>query len=422
VESGSVQATADPPTVPRLFIAARDFYPPFRVDITELFGVFLVRRFDLTWLMRRSDYGPAAVIETAPHERFVVPRREPGRLSGIRSRLSYMAAAWAQAFHAAAGRWDLVQVRDIPIGSLWFFLAARIARRPFVYWMSFPVLEAYLDRARHPADGDSPLLTLYRRAYHALGRIVQYRIVLRGADHVFVQSQIMRREVMERGVDGTKVTPVPMAVNVERYNPGTVPPARDGRLAGRKVLVYVGSLEPQRQPVMLIEALAAVLQEEQSALLVFVGARDPETAESMTARAEELGVADHILYTGHLPLADALSYVARADVCLALYPVTDLLVSGTPTKLVEYLAMGRPVVGNAHPYQSEVIAETGAGVVAEMNAAAFARAILSILSEGGAAIARAAAAPAWVRANLSYDVTATRVGDVYARLVAERRR
>ncbi len=402
---------------PRVLIVARDMYPPFRVDVTELFSVFLARWLDLTWLMRRDDYGPAAVVETSAHERFVVPSRRRGRLSGVRTRLSYFWTALAQVAKAGAGRWDLVQVRDIPIGGLWFLLAAWIARKPFVYWMSFPILEGYRERARHPADGDGIPISLYRWTYYAIGRFVQYGLVLRYADFIFVQSEIMRAEVSGKGVHADKIMAVPMAVNVARYNPDAIPPTDDPRLTGRKVLVYVGSLEPQRQPAMMIEALAAIAHEEPRAMLVIVGERDPETAALLSDRAEELGVGNRILYTGRLPLNEALAYVARADVCLALYPVTDLLISGTPTKLVEYLAMGRPVVGNPHPYQSQLIETTGAGIIAEMSPQAFAAAILSLFGEAHAANARAAAAPAWIRAHLSYEVTAERVGAVYARLL-----
>jgi glycosyltransferase involved in cell wall biosynthesis len=402
---------------PRLLIVARDLYPPFRVDLTELFSVFLGRWLDLTWMMRRDDYGPAVTIEATPHERFIVPSRTPGRLRGVRTRLSYFWTALTQVANAVTGRWDLVQVRDIPIGGVWFLFAALIARKPFVYWMSFPVLEGYRDRARNPSEGDGLARTLYRWAYYGIGRVVQYGIMLRLADFVFVQSEIMAADVAAKGIRPDRIMPVPMAVNVSRYNPEVIPPARDPRLEGRKVLVYVGSLEPQRQPVMLIEALAIVARDEPSALLVFVGDKDPETTAPMAERAKSLGVEDRILYTGRLPLKDTLAYVARADVCLALYPVTELLISGTPTKLGEYLAMGRPVVGNPHPYQSRLLETTGAGIIAEMNAEAFAAAILAVLRGTGSAAERAAAAPAWIRDNLSYEVTAERVGRVYARLL-----
>ena len=402
---------------PRLLIVARDLYPPFRVDITELFSTFLGRWLDLTWLMRRDRDGPGATIEASPHERFIVPARKPGRLSGVRARLSYFRTALTQVANAAGGRWDLIQVRDIPIGGVWFLLAALIARKPFVYWMSFPVLEGYRDRARNPGPGDGVGLTLYRRAYYVIGRFIQYRVVLRLADFVFVQSEIMKREVAGKGVDAGKIMAVPMAVNVATCNPEAIPPVDDPRLRDRRVLVYVGSLEAQRQPVLLIEALAAVAREEPSVTLVFVGDSDPETAAPMAERAKVLGVGDRILHTGRLPLREALAYVARADVCLALYPVTDLLVSGTPTKLVEYLAMGRPVVGNPHPYQSRLLEATGAGTIAEMNPEAFAAAIVSLLRDDAGTRARASAAPAWIRDNLSYEVTAERVGAVYARLL-----
>jgi hypothetical protein len=52
-----------------------------------------------------------------------------------------------------------------------------------------------------------------------------------------------------------------------------------------------------------------------------------------------------------------------------------------------------------------------------MNPEAFAAAVLAVLRDAEGANARASAAPAWVRDNLSYEVTAARVGAVYARLL-----
>jgi glycosyltransferase involved in cell wall biosynthesis len=128
-------------------------------------------------------------------------------------------------------------------------------------------------------------------------------------------------------------------------------------------------------------------------------------------------VADRLIFTGHLPLARALSYVRRADVCLSPCPAHPLLVVGTPTKLVEYLAMGRPVVANDHPDQREVLEASGAGVITDLSPEGFAEAIAILLSDKAAANSMAVRGPPWVAAHRSYAIHAELVGSIYSKLI-----
>jgi hypothetical protein len=44
-----------------MIVVARDLYPPYRVDVVELFSKFVTKAIDLEWLMRPSKSGPAYV-------------------------------------------------------------------------------------------------------------------------------------------------------------------------------------------------------------------------------------------------------------------------------------------------------------------------------------------------------------------------
>jgi glycosyltransferase involved in cell wall biosynthesis len=82
--------------------------------------------------------------------------------------------------------------------------------------------------------------------------------------------------------------------------------------------------------------------------------------------------------------------VLDADVCVSPFLPTPVLNSTSPTKLVEYMAMGRAVVANDHPEQREVLASSGAGLCVPYEEDAFARAIVKILRdpEGAARMGR----------------------------------
>jgi glycosyltransferase involved in cell wall biosynthesis len=397
----------------RLFCVARDRYPPFRVDMTELFSRWLVGAgYRVDWLMARGCPGPSELVIASPRERTFV-------LGGgsIRARLAGLRLMLRAGLAILRGEYDIVQARDRSTSSLLFLLLARLGGRPFVYWMSFPILEDTLDRARDPKEAIPGWRRLAMRAYVTAGRPILYRIVLQAADHVFAQSARMKAALIERGVAAQKITPVPMAVSVDRFNPSNIAPTDDQRLGGRNVLIYMGSGAPGRRIDIIVRALGAVVRKGHDAVLVLLGNMRPTDLDSLLDIAKEEGVLDRLIFTGHLPLAQALRYVRRANVCLSPCPPVPTLVVGTPTKLVEYLAMGRPVVANDHPDQREILEASGAGLITDLSSEGFAEAIATLLSDRAAAESMAARGPPWIAAHRSYAVLAELVSSVYAELI-----
>jgi glycosyltransferase involved in cell wall biosynthesis len=341
----------------RLFCAARDHYPAFRVDVSELFSRWLVGAgYRIDWLMARGGPGPSEIVIASPEERTFVLGA-----GSIRARLAGLRLIGKIAVAILRGEYDIVQARDRSTSSVLFLVLAKLAGRPFVYWMSFPMLEATLERARDPREAIPTWRRLAMRAYVTVGKPVLYHIVLQAADHVFAQSMRMKVALIQRGVAAQKITPVPMAVSVDRFNQSNIAPTDDRRLDGRNVLLYMGMSTPGRRIDVIVRALGALVRKGHDAVLVLLGDTRPTDRGSLLDIAREEEVADRLIFTGHLPLARALGYVRRADVCLSPCPPNPLLVVGTPTKLVEYLAMGRPVVANDHPDQREVLEASSTG-------------------------------------------------------------
>lgn len=397
----------------RLLCAAKDRYPAFRVDITELFSRWLVSAgYRIDWLMARGAPGPSEMVIASPSERTFVLG-----IGSIRARLAGLRLVVRVAVAILRGDYDIVQARDRSTSSVFFLLLAKLAGRPFVYWMSFPMLESTLERARDPREAISTWRRLMMRAYVMMGKPLLYRFVLSASDHIFAQSERMKAALVQRGVAAQKITPVPMAVSVDRFNPSSIAPTDDRRLEGRDVLLYMGTCAPVRRVDMIVRALGSVVRNGHDAVLVLLG--DTRTADGDLLRdvAMEEGVSDRLIFIGHLPLAQALSYVRRADVCLSPCAPHPLLVVGTPTKLVEYLAMGRPVVANDHPDQREVLEASGAGLITDLSSEGFAEAIDVLLSDKTAAESMAMRGPPWIAAHRSYAVHAELVSSVYSRLI-----
>jgi glycosyltransferase involved in cell wall biosynthesis len=275
-----------------------------------------------------------------------------------------------------ADRYDAVQVRD---KFLIAALAAPIARSrgvKFFYWLSFPHPEELVLRARSGA-ARYKWPTLLRGH---LSRWLLYRWILPRSAHAFVQSEKMKQDIVACGIDPNKLTAVPMGISVDDV-PRDEPLSHDERAP--LIIGYLGTLDAYRHPEILIDLLDLVLKQSIDARLLLVGdSEKPADRARLEQRAAELGVRDKLTITGLLPRADALARIRQADICISPFYPSFVLLSSSPTKLVEYMALGLPVIANDHPEQRLVLQQSGAGVCVPWGARHFARAVRFLARRG----------------------------------------
>jgi glycosyltransferase involved in cell wall biosynthesis len=117
-----------------------------------------------------------------------------------------------------------------------------------------------------------------------------------------------------------------------------------------------------------------------------------------------------------LPSALAWSYVRAAEIGLSTFPRGYLLDSASPTKAVEYMAMGLPVVANDNPDQEQVIKESGAGLCVPLESGAYADAVINLLQDTELWQKMSARGPQYVIENRGYDSIARNVAATYLRI------
>jgi glycosyltransferase involved in cell wall biosynthesis len=306
------------------------------------------------------------------------------------------------------GDYDFIEVKDKFISGIFAMIAARVFRKRFVYWLSYPFPEAYLAMAR---DGAARYPMLYRIRGWGF-KVLLYRILLPLADHIFVQSEQMRRDVAAEGVPLSRMTAVPMGIEVSGL---TLPCAARRRAVlspSEHCLLYLGTLARVRRLDFVIRVLARVRESVPDAKLYLVGrGDDPSDEQLLIDEARRLDVLSAVVLVGELPRADALRYVQEADVCISPFYPTPVLNSTSPTKLVEYMAMGKAVVANDHPEQRLIIEQSGGGYCVPYEEEAFAKAIVTLLRSPELARAMGERGRRYVETNRTYAI----IGDVVER-------
>lgn len=391
-----------------LLVLSSDTFPPTRVDVSILFGDELAGRgHRIDWILQSASHCPKSYVTDWGGGRAWVGATDLGtRLHNrVNKHLRALLHDLRVFSRAKNGSYDIIQAKDKFIGALFALSAARIFRRRFVYWLSWPFPEESLTRAR---DGTAryPFLYLVRGL---IFKFLLYRILMPAADHVFVQSEQMRRDVASQGIPWSKMTAVPMGVRLAGLRKVTSPEHR--RIpASERCFLYLGILAKVRRLDFLIRVLSRVRLQVPEAKLYFVGAGDdPSDQALLEAEANRLGLIDAIEFTGQRPWEEALQYVLEADVCVSPFYPIPILNSTSPTKLVEYMAMGRPVVANDHPEQKRLIEESGAGICVPWDEQAFAAAIAELLLNPELANNMGKRGPDFVAAHREYGMIAERV-------------
>ncbi|MFI1825677.1 glycosyltransferase family 4 protein [Streptomyces sp. NPDC020412] len=278
---------------------------------------------------RKRDTEAEAVVDGVRIHRYPLRAATGGPAGYLRE---YGTALWHTARLARkVGPVDVVHACNPP--DLLFLPALWLKRRGarFVFDQHDLVPELYLSRFDRGKD-------LLYRAVCALERMTY-----RAADVVLATNESYRDVAVRRGGQHPDdVFVVRSAPQTDRFQP--VDPEDELKNGKQHLLCYLGVMGPQDGVDYALRALAKLRDEigRTDWHAVFVGSGD--AFDAMVELSQRLGLADQVQFTGRIPDADLVRYLSTADVCLSPDPRNPLNDVSTMNKVLEYMAMGRPIV------------------------------------------------------------------------------
>ena len=167
------------------------------------------------------------------------------------------------------------------------------------------------------------------------------RVSYRLADVVLVTNNSYREVAIDRGRKRPEdVFVVRNAPDLKRFRPVDPDPAlRSGRA---HLIGYVGLIGPEDGVDHSLRALAALRDRRTDWRAVFVG--DGDALGPMKRLARDLDLGDYVDFPGFVSGDQLITFLTTFDVCLAPNPRTPLNEISTMVKLLEYMAMAKPVV------------------------------------------------------------------------------
>lgn len=252
-------------------------------------------------------------------------------------------AARVVAESAVRHRVAVIHAASNHVNALPALLAARQLGIPFQYEMRG--LWELTRISRQPGYEDSQA---YKQGLQLEG------LVARHADRLFVISEQLGKYVQTNwNIDAGRMALLPNCVDPERFL------IADPQQIESNTIGYAGSLMGYEGLDTLIDAVDILARAGNSVRVVIIG--DGEARPQLETRVQRLGLSERIYFSGKMPPDAAREKLARcALVCIPRKPfkVCEIV---PPIKLVEALAMGKPVIVPDLPVFRDELGDDPAG-------------------------------------------------------------
>jgi glycosyltransferase involved in cell wall biosynthesis len=173
------------------------------------------------------------------------------------------------------------------------------------------------------------------------------------AAHVVVVSTPLARVMQAAGVPAGKIEVMSNGVSLERFRPGAPSAELRGKLGIRDEVIvgFVGWFRKWHGLELLLDAFHRSHLAGRGVKIVLIG--DGPAMPDLQAFVAEHGLNADVLFTGPLPHAEVPPYLDLIDI--AVQPAANEYCC--PMKILEYMALGKPIIAPAQENIQELLTE-----------------------------------------------------------------
>jgi len=176
------------------------------------------------------------------------------------------------------------------------------------------------------------------------------------------------------------------------------------RRKARVVLGYLGAINPQDGVDYLLRALDYLRHTLNRSDFYCVVIGDGDSLAELRSLAVELRLDNCVMFTGFIPDEDMVKYLSTVDICLDPNPSSPLNDVSTWIKVMEYMALGKPVV-SFDLKETRVSAGNAALYATPNDEAEFARRIATLMDDESLRARMGEVGTMRVRNELGWHVT-----------------
>lgn len=222
---------------------------------------------------------------------------------------------------------DMIILYSVPTNGLQTLYLAHKYRVPVIF-RSIDVLHKLVS---------NPLLS---RITYLLEKKIYHEV-----DLILTICPELSKYVVSMGANSNRVKVLPLGVDMNEYKPDAdnVELRRKWGLSKTdKVIMFVGTLPRFSGLDRYLHQFRMIVRAVPEAKLVIVG--DGIQRQELAKIVLELGLSKNVVFTGLQPYETMPQYINMSDICVNTFGVNGATTSIFPTKMIQYLACGKPVI------------------------------------------------------------------------------
>jgi len=295
---------------------------------------------------------------------------------------------------------DVLVVRKSLTISLALILVSQFINTKFVYMMSFPKWEMIrLKKQKYKLGVFIDLVSnLYEKSI---------KFVLKKSDLVIAKTKYFYNDFSKKHkIKKKNWTTYPMGfdnnlIPHEKSKIGLR--IRHNLPIDKPILIYFGSIDDERNPEFILQIFKKVVNSNSSVFGLIIGGNESQKNRLIDNLRGE-GLQNKIKILSAIPRNVLFEYIYSSDMSISPIPPLSVYKISSPTKAIESMGLGVPVICNREIYeQVEVIEESEGGVLVDYNIDSFAEAVLAVISDDEKLVLLKSNAAAYIQEYRLYE-------------------
>ncbi len=196
------------------------------------------------------------------------------------------------------------------------------------------------------------------------------RLTFEKANLITCVSRPLKQQLIDMGIDENKIIVTPNGVNTEVYRPdirGDEIRKRCSIRLSDTVIGFIGTFGAWHGAELLVQAFSSITRSCGNVHLLMIG--DGARMAEVRRLIDENGLWTKSTLTGMVPQEEGVNYLAACDILVSptLRNPDGSPFFGSPTKLFEYMAMGKGIVASNLDQMAEVLKDNETALLVEPN-------------------------------------------------------
>ncbi len=183
------------------------------------------------------------------------------------------------------------------------------------------------------------------------------KFCLRNTSHIIAVSNNLEKFLFDNAVvkQEDKITVLPNAADVtafsKQFDKQRLKAAL--HLENKFIIAYTGTLQVWYAIEDLVSAMPLVVEKIPNAFLLIAG--EGQAREKLEKQIKQLGISNHVQFTGYVPHSKIPEFISLADVVVAPYKEVGMAFFNSPIKIFEYLSAGKAIVATKIGQITEIL-------------------------------------------------------------------